>query len=656
MSAVPNIEGIDLVIAVTTWPNTSARAQSERATPWSELVEWMRNPDTWADKESMPLLKLGRFGDKRSAKGALRHDENLLGISGIEAEHDAEQVSVEEAVARLERHHIRALVYTTPSHGVVNPPKSHGGPRWRVLAPLSAPASPAARAALVARINGALGGIVSAESFTASQPYYFGRVAGREYLCMATYDDPAEGLCVDELDELDNIAVGKAARTRTESAAPGAGSADPLWREAAEKVERLGRKLRTGDGRRELCKSYIASRSAKGFSAFEVRALVRAFAAEYFDPADPIDERNIDEIVGDFARKDAGKAQGDNSAAGKPADVIVQDAAEFVLAFEPPHYVVEPILARGHLVACTAHPNGGKSTLAIQITLAAAGYVRLPGLDAAPGRVLYLIGENDHNLRGQFIAACQQHGIDPAATRERIDFIPRPLALAENVATITKLAAERGGYCVIVVDTRISYSGSTDENDNAQAYDDAAALRELTRAEGSPAVLVLCHPPKGAPRDNLIPRGGSSFYGEIDENLTLWADGEDVTLDADKRRIPDFAPIEWRIEAVALAGYTDHKGRPIRSVIGYRVTEQQQEAAAGKRREDENRLLYALLHHPSESYSGLASQCGWTDPAGKPQRWKVQRVAERLAEHKLARRYRERWILTAAGKDEAAKI
>lgn len=346
-------------------------------------------------------------------------------------------------------------------------------------------------------------------------------------------------------------------------------------------------------------------------------------------------------------------------AGGKPrrtADVPVQDAVEFVLAFEPPHYVVEPILARGHLVALTAHPNGGKSTIATQTALAAAGIARLPGLEAAPGRVLYLIGENDHNLRGQFIAACQQHGVAPAVARERIDFIPRPLAIAENVATLTDLAAKRGGYGLIIVDTRIAYSGSTDENDNAQSYDDAAALRELTRVEGSPAVLVLCHPPKGAARENLIPRGGSSFYGEIDENLTLWADGEDVTLAADKRRIPDFSPIEWRIEAVDLTGYADRRGMPIRSVVASRVTEQQQEAAAGKRREDENRLLYALLHHPSESYSGLASACGWTDGKGGGQRWRVQRVAERLAEHKLVRRYRERWVLTTAGRDEATKL
>lgn len=349
--------------------------------------------------------------------------------------------------------------------------------------------------------------------------------------------------------------------------------------------------------------------------------------------------------------------QREQGPAGTAAEILVQDAAEFVRAFEPPLYALEPLIAGGHLISLTAHPNGGKTTIAVQVTLAVAELVRLPGLEAAPdGRVLYLIGENDHNLRGQFVAACQQHGIDPEAARERIDFIPQRLTIAENVATITKLAADRGGYSLIVVDTRIAYSGSTDENDNTQSYDDAAALRELTRVEGLPAVLVLCHPPKGAPRDNLIPRGGSAFYGEIDENLTLWADGEDVTLAADKRRIPDFAPIEWRIEAVDLTGYTDHRGRPIRSVIACRVTEQQQEAAAGKRREDENRLLYALLHHPSESYSGLASLCGWTDGKGRPKKWQVQRVAERLAEHKLVRRYRERWILTATGKAEASRI
>lgn len=355
---------------------------------------------------------------------------------------------------------------------------------------------------------------------------------------------------------------------------------------------------------------------------------------------------------------EAMKRKAADTAAGKrtDTDLQVQDAGQFVDAFEPPHYVLEPVLARGHLVALTARPNGGKSTISLQIALATTGYITLPGMEATPGRVLYLIGENDHNLRGQFLAACQQHEIIAAGTGQRIDFLPQRLALAENVATLMKLADERGGYSLIIVDTRIAYSGSTDENDNTQAYEDAAALRELTRVKGSPAVLVLCHPPKGAPRDALLPRGGSSFYGEIDENLTLWADGEDVTLAADKRRIPDFPPIEWRMQAVDLAGYADHKGRLIRSVIAYRTTEQQQEASADQRREDENRLLYALLHHPSESYSGLARLCGWVDGKGNPQKWRAQRIAERLADHKLVRRYRERWILTPAGKEEAGRI
>lgn len=356
---------------------------------------------------------------------------------------------------------------------------------------------------------------------------------------------------------------------------------------------------------------------------------------------------------------DAIKRRAADTAGGKKpgaAHVPVQDAAEFVRAFEPPHFALEPLIARGHLAALTAHPNHGKSAIAIQITLAVGGLIQLPGMEATPGRVLYLIGENDHNLRSQFVASCQQHGIDPEDAREHIDFIPRRLPIADSTATLASIAEQRGGYALIVVDTRIAYSNSTDENDNAQAHEDATALRDLTRITGSPAVLVLCHPPKGATRDALLPRGGSSFYGEIDENLTLWADGEDVTLAADKRRIPDFAPIEWRTEPVDLAGYSDSKGRAIRSVIAYRVTEQQQEAAAGKRREDENRLLHALLHHPQETYSGIASLCGWSDGKGIPQKWRVQRVAERLAVHKLVRRYRERWVLTAAGKDEAGRI
>src|SRR5205085_10983459 len=70
-------------------------------------------------------------------------------------------------------------------------------PRCRVLAPLSKPCTPAERAHHVDLLNGALGGILATESWTLSQVFYFGRVAGSPYEFHSI-----EGLCIDELEQV----------------------------------------------------------------------------------------------------------------------------------------------------------------------------------------------------------------------------------------------------------------------------------------------------------------------------------------------------------------------------------------------------------------------------------------------------------------------
>jgi hypothetical protein len=85
-----------------------------------------------ATKEALPLLKLGRFGDRRSARNSLRHDGNMMVITGIEGDHDAGTMTLDQAAERLTAAGITAILYTTPSHSPVRP-------RWRVLCPTSEP-------------------------------------------------------------------------------------------------------------------------------------------------------------------------------------------------------------------------------------------------------------------------------------------------------------------------------------------------------------------------------------------------------------------------------------------------------------------------------------------------------------------------------------
>jgi hypothetical protein len=166
---------------------------SERS--WDEIVARAREPRAYPSKQVMPLIKLAAFGSARSLRGFLRNEDNMIALSGVEGDYDAGRVHPEDAIALLAMAGLAALVYTTPSHSAV-------APRWRVLAPLAAEAPPAARLALLGRINGALGGVLAAESFVPAQTYFWGRVASAPY---AAYE--ARGACVDELPGLDASAV-----------------------------------------------------------------------------------------------------------------------------------------------------------------------------------------------------------------------------------------------------------------------------------------------------------------------------------------------------------------------------------------------------------------------------------------------------------------
>ncbi len=162
-------------LAFTVFPEVSANNAFPDTWPWKDVVKWVENPNgTYESKGQLPLVKLATFGDKKTERGSLRSDDNLLTVTGVEGDYDGEQVPIEDAAAMLTRAGIEAVFYTTARH-------TRDKPRWRVMAPLARPCAPSDRARFAALLNGALGGILAKESFTASQSYYFGRVTGVEY-------------------------------------------------------------------------------------------------------------------------------------------------------------------------------------------------------------------------------------------------------------------------------------------------------------------------------------------------------------------------------------------------------------------------------------------------------------------------------------------
>jgi hypothetical protein len=188
--------------AVTVFPDKHARVKHERFCTPDELLALIR--DTHADKKAaLPHLKLARFGNKLSRKGSLRHNANVLGIIGVEIDHDAGSMAVEEAVRRLCEAGVLSIIYTSPRHHPDHP-------RWRVLAFFRRELAPDEHPTMTARLNGILGGAAADESFTLSQSYYYGSCGNPHHQAVLV-----EGTPLDLHDELDAGALGKSRSSPT---------------------------------------------------------------------------------------------------------------------------------------------------------------------------------------------------------------------------------------------------------------------------------------------------------------------------------------------------------------------------------------------------------------------------------------------------------
>ena len=183
---------------------------------------------TAATKEQLPLLKLQRYGGVFSANNCLRYDNNVKEISGLEGEHDKGTLSFVDAVAALRKAGIRSIVYTSPSY--VPGTKE----RWRVLVVLSQFHAPSFRGGgLMARLNGILGGALAGESFTLSQPFYYGSVDNNPNHQVRLLD----GDFIDQRPDLDAVAIfkdGGAAKSQTTP--PGEWAPSESWEDLVVRI------------------------------------------------------------------------------------------------------------------------------------------------------------------------------------------------------------------------------------------------------------------------------------------------------------------------------------------------------------------------------------------------------------------------------------
>jgi len=510
---------------------------------WPEMVDRLRNVGAFPSKDKCPWIKGASFGDIRTPiriengkkkGGSLRHDGNVLAVYAIEGDYDGEEMTMDEAVAKLEHYGIRAALYPSPSS---RPNK----PRWRVIAPLSRAHSPHERARLVARLNGALGGVLANESFTLSQGYFFGATPTNGYDVLKTFDDPEEGSCIDELSELDKIAIGKTAGGLAFTNRPNAsGERAPIGAEMFRlAVEQKGRLLVTGDGRREMLKTYIASRSARRMPADDIRLLVSVIAAMFFDPADPLDTKNIDDIVRHFQLKDLNPHVGSSGLLGNAGTVVDADTGEIIppapmfkpvsvldvlsSPAQPPQFVWDGYLPRGVVTLMGAHGGTGKSTIALMLAVCTALGRPLFGVATKSCNVLFASLEDGMGIvRHRLASICTSLLINPAELEGKlhiVDGTENPELFSadhrgagnttQSYAELSELALSVSAGLVIVDNASDAYGGDEIQRRQVRAF-----LRSLVLLANSAdcAVLLLAHVDKNTSKARRA-EGGEGYSG-----------------------------------------------------------------------------------------------------------------------------------------------
>lgn len=518
----------------TIFADVNATRMSMLAMPWPALIRKLEGVKPVEDKAHCRLIKLATFGNKRTDKNCLRHDANVLDVYGVEGDYDAGEIGVDEAVRRLERAGIRALVYTSPSH-------TDEKPRWRVLAPLSKAYPPADRNRFLARINGALGGILATESFTLSQSYYYGPIEGRPYLQVPTFDDPDEGTCVDQLDELDDIAV----MPPTHINGAGINGASD-----AELLEAI----RSGEKYHESLVSLAARYCGRGMAPVDITSSLQGLMDQYKPGGADLSRwqarreeipRIVDGAVRKFTRPEPGvdkarNVEPDGPAASNGAPdyrlplVYVRDIDGACIALPQ---LVEDVLTADGLSVTYGPSNSGKSYLTLTQDCAIARGANFLGKRTVAGLVLYVAGEGAASIKMRIAAYKRFHKIDDFP----LVIVPQAVNLLDPGADVPRIidAAKRaedalGVRCVkVTVDTLARAFGGGNEN---SSEDMGAVIRhaDMIRAALAAHLGFVHHSGKDESKGS---RGHSSLRAATDTEIEVSASGDRLhTMEIVKQR------------------------------------------------------------------------------------------------------------------------
>ncbi|MCF2870316.1 helicase RepA family protein [Octadecabacter sp. G9-8] len=531
---------LDRPLTVAFFADRKALKMDDRQVSLRELAT--ENPVA-RSKDSMGHIKLGKFSGETTPRRSYRHNAAHLEVSGIEGDYDEGTMTVDEAAAALKAADVAAMIYTTPSHL-----QSGKGHRWRVLCPLSVNTTPEHRTDLLARVNGALGGTLSAESFTSAQSFAFGQVKSQDVPDVRL----VEGRYLDQADDLDAGAVGRATPDRGEPDIAADLSDDPFRvSKAVDMLKAAAQRLTdTGTARNEaLCREafligglianslltpedvadallpamvangYVDDHAGGDMAEVEriLNAQLQAGAREPFDPGSAAD--TFDDDTDDLDDIDAF------------LDGHVPDPSPEGLTFltpgqcatqAPRDYLVKRLVAPGQVGCIFGEPGAGKSLIAPALAYAVAQGSEFFGLRTKPGTAFYIACEDEDGMAGRVAALYAEHGsADDFQLVKGVSDLFSPGTIkgkgSPHLESIRK-AVKSQRPKLVIIDTLAMAMPGVEEND-ANGMNRVVQIGKLLARYGA-AVIFIHH---GTKAEGSTPRGHSVFNGALDFSLMVKA-------------------------------------------------------------------------------------------------------------------------------------
>jgi len=444
-----------------------------------DLLQLVITPKEADSKVDLPLLKLARFGDMATDKGSLRHDANVVEVTGGEIDYDGEVHGIDYAAQKLREAGIHALLYTSPSH-------TEDSPRWRCLLPFATPfkgdtaAMRSYRAEAVRQAQDALGFEVASESYTLSQSFYFGKVCGGAYR-------PVEvpGKCIDQLYDLS-----RSPPAPNSAPVNGANSGWNMQHSSGVDVAAAVKQVLNGELLHEPLRSLSSSYAAKGMRKADIIATLRA----HLDVSSAKGTERWQDRYDDLPRLVAsamtkfGTPIADH-AAGNPA-VSLGDALrglckvtkEDVRNIKEATHVYHKVFPRGQLIALVGEPNSGKTTVMEYVCSCIEGEVLYINMDISGAHIAQaeLLAE-----AGGYDLMCPD--IKPGVSIENV---------AEQLGKAARSAQDLSNT-TIIIDTLKKLARIMSKEKAAEMY---RMLRALTGRGAT--VICLAHTNKYKVEDN----------------------------------------------------------------------------------------------------------------------------------------------------------